>query len=827
MGLVFFFTQNPLLAQSETSGREKPYRATATKTHNIQHTILKVDFDFENEKLHGEEFLTLSPHFYATDSVSLNAKSMLIHEVSIDKKLKKIPLKYEYRNNILNIKLDKTYQKNENYTLYIKYTAQPNLVENKKTAAISDDKGLYFINSKGKLPHLPTQIWTQGETESSSVWFPTIDKPNQKSTQEIYMSVPENMVTLSNGILKSQKKIANNKRTDHWVMDKKHAPYLFFMAVGDFEVIKDSWNGIVVDYYVEKKYAPFARQTFGMTPKMLDFYSKKFKYPFPWAKYSQIVGRNFVSGAMENTTAVIHAENAYQTDEDLNDENQWEAVIAHELVHHWFGDLVTTESWANLTINESFANYCEYLWFEHQYGKDLADHHLMVNTGQYIHAPQDFQKNLVRFNYHSREDMFDRVSYNKGGAILHMLRKYLGDEAFFEGIYDFLKTHEYSTAEAHQLRLSFEKISGKDLNWFFNQWYFSNGNPILNYTTQFDPMKKEIKIHLSQKEFQPFEFPLEIDIFEGTKKQRVKVWVEAKEENIFSFPVSKNPSLINLNPEGILLSKINEDKTPEQLFTQFTQSQDYFAQYKALENALEKDKNNAWTHKILLSALKHHSYKIRVKALENISIVEEKNAKIFQSEIEKIAQNDKSSLVKGMALFVLAQSKNPKFLKLFEKNISAPSTAMKSASFLGIANLSPEKIKNFSEKIDLTHAPTPITEHLIPIIVKNKLEKHAKDIAGTCAFYPFIQYNSPDLGDSAKEGFFWIMQNDFPQAVENITKNLVQVKKEIPAGTENVFKEILKIGLDEKMKTLKNSPDNHSLLHQVELLNQALKVYQN
>jgi Aminopeptidase N len=186
----------------------------------LKHTKLKVNFDYQKEQMNGEEWLTASPYFYPTDSIVLNAKAMLIHEVSLDKGGAKTPLKYDYKDDMLKINLDKTYNRNQDYTVYIKYTARPNEVTQKGSAAISEAKGLYFINPQGKEEGKPTQIWTQGETEASSAWFPTIDKPNQKTTQEIYITVPDKYVTLSNGSLKESKNEGNNLRTDHWVMDK-------------------------------------------------------------------------------------------------------------------------------------------------------------------------------------------------------------------------------------------------------------------------------------------------------------------------------------------------------------------------------------------------------------------------------------------------------------------------------------------------------------------------------------------------------------------------------------------------------------------------------
>ena len=174
-------------------------------------------------------------------------------------------------------------------------------------------------------------------------------------------------------LLISQKKNADGTRTDYWKMDLPHAPYLFFMGVGDYAIIKDSYKGKEVSYYVEKEYAPVARKIFGHTPEMIAFYSKITGVDFPWPKYSQITGHDYVSGAMENTTATLHSDAAQQDARQLTDGNEWEDVIAHELFHQWFGDLVTCESWSNITLNESFADYSETLWNEYKYGKDAGD----------------------------------------------------------------------------------------------------------------------------------------------------------------------------------------------------------------------------------------------------------------------------------------------------------------------------------------------------------------------------------------------------------------------------------------------------------------------
>jgi len=825
--LGILFSTN-VAAQTETSGREKVYRATHTKVTELKHTKLKVNFDYQKEQMNGEEWLTASPYFYASNTLTLDAKGMLIHEVALESNGKKSPLKYDYKDDVLTITLDKTYQKNQDYTVYIKYTSRPNEVKQEGSAAINDAKGLYFINAQGKDPDMPTQIWTQGETESSSAWFPTIDKPNQKTTQEIYMTVPDKYVTLSNGILKDSQKESNGLRTDHWVMDKRHSTYLFFMGVGEYAIVKDKWKNIPVDYYIEKEYEPYAKQIYGNTPEMIEFFSKKLGYDYPWAKYAQISGRNYVSGAMENTTATLHGSDILQKPGQLIDENTWEDTIAHELFHHWFGDLVTAESWSNLTVNESFANYSEYLWNEFKYGKDQADYHQMTDVNMYIHNPTDFKKNLVRFDYASREDVFDLVTYQKGGGILHMLRNYLGDAAFFAGMQDYLKTNEYQNAEAHQLRLSFEKVSGKDLNWFFNQWYFGSGNPKINYSYTFEPVKKQVAVTIEQTQEQPFQFPLAIDVYENGKPKRYNVWVNAEAKNTFNFDVSKNADLVNINADGVLLAEINDTKTPDQYLMQFTGSKEFKSRYNALNGIKDQVGKNPAATKLLSAAIKDPYFRTRIKALQLMDLSNTDQLKTLGSDVEKLASGDPKTLVQAAAISALAKTKDKKYMPVFEKGINAVSNAVKASSVGAIVAIDPSKAVAYADKIDLEGASETLAAQMLPIIVKNKVTSQMANIAQFAAFYPFIKFQNPELGKSAEEGFNWIMTSDNVKATESITKILGQAKGQIGENPQvkMMISQMLKDGLNKKMELLKQNPQSAASINkQIDLLNKAIEDF--
>lgn len=699
--------QNEELA--DTSWK-KVYRESYARINNLVHTKLDVKFDYDKSFLYGKEWLTLKPHFYPTDSVLLDAKGMEIKEVSVVKGMEKAKLKYAYDGMQLNIKLDKSYTRNDSYTLYIEYVSKPNELKVEGSAAITDAKGLYFINPKGEEKDKPTQIWTQGETEANSVWFVTIDKPNQKTTEEIYMTVPSKYVTLSNGLLKSQKKNTDGTRTDYWKMDQPHSPYLFFMGVGDYAIIKDvPYKGKEVSYYVEKPYAPYAKGIFGNTPEMIKFFSEKLGVEYPWAKYAQIVGRDYVSGAMENTTATLHQESAYQNNRQLADGNIWEETIAHELFHQWFGDLVTAESWSNLTVNESFANYSEYLWDEYKYGKDYADAHNFEDMQGYILSGSD-KKNLVRFHYSNKEDMFDAVSYNKGGRILHMLRNYVGDDAFFKSLNNYLTTNKYKAGEAAQLRLAFEEVTGKDLNWFWNQWYYGSGHPKLKISYNYDvPGVAKVYVEQTQKSDKVFKLPIAIDIYTAGNKVRQNVWIENKLDS-FSFPYSSKPELINVDADKILLAEKTDNKSEENILTQWKYAKTYLDRREALDFFAKKSMPE------LSKGLNDKFADLRQYTMQKIAATPYKKDGVVLETIEGIAKKDADKKTKAAAISYLAKNGDAKYLPIYQAAVTDSSYSVAGAALKGLVALDAANAYNLAKKYSLNAKGalgTTITDILI------------------------------------------------------------------------------------------------------------------
>jgi aminopeptidase N len=817
ISFILLFTALFLFKAQDYSG----YNPSATIINDLVHTKLKVRFDIPNEKLFGEAWITLKPHFYPTDSLTLDAKGMEIATVTLDGGK---ALKYNYKDSKLKINLGKTYKKDESYTIYIKYTAIPSTVTQKGSAAISAAKGLYFINPKGEEEDKPTQIWTQGETESGSCWFPTIDKPNQKTSQEIYITVPDKYITLSNGLLKTQTKNSDGTRTDYWNMDKKHAPYLFFMGIGDFAVVKDKWKDISVDYYVEKEYEPYAKAIFGYTPEMMQFYSDILKYPYPWSKYSQIAGRDYVSGAMENTTATIHAENAQQKPGQLIDANIWETIIAHELFHHWFGDLVTTESWANLTVNESFANYSEYLWLEYKYGKDRAESHKEEEKEGYLFGGDNFAKDLVRFQYKDKEDVFDNVSYNKGGIILHMLRNYLGDDAFFAGLTKYLTENQYKTAEAHNLRLAWEEVSGKDLNWFFNQWYFGNGHPKLKVTYSYDSKKKVVKAGIIQTQEPKFQFPLDIDVYENGKAIRHKVWVKALETNTFELPYKSTPQLVNINPDDVLLSEItDDDKTTSQYLFQYKNAPEYHSRKEALEKLADVQTSNSQALETLLQAASSDKFEGLRKLA--VSLLKEENTEVQKKSVpilEKVAASDSKTLVRAEAIKKLGKINAKKYIDLFKKLSAGESYAVKSACINALLTVDQTAAANIVSSIDDKDLGGDLTISVVNVAVAtqdvSKLPLISKNVINI-----FLRAESQEDADRAFAAVGFIMSGDYPKETKTVVDSFVKLyprAKRYNYG--EIVLQIMQGALQMKQRASNSSPSSQSLKDQVKYITDGL-----
>ena len=652
------FVDLDTITVSATAGKPV-YRETAPKLWDITHTRVALSFDRKAKTATAREWITLHPYCYASDSVVLDAKGMKIDSVMQVAGNSVVSVRYVYAADKLTIRFARKYTSRDTLVLYFRYTAMPYAEKTGGSAAISDDRGLYFINTDGQSPTKPAHIWTQGETESNSHWLITIDKPNTRFTTRVELTIPDSLVTLSNGSMVKQVKGSKGMRTDIWQSDLSIQAYAVMFAIGKYSVVKDKWMGKEVNYYVEPEYARYASGMFAHTTDMLSFFSRRTGVTYPWAKYSQVVVRDYVSGAMENTSASLFGEFMNMTDRELEDKDN-EDIVAHELFHQWFGDYVTCESWSNLTVNESFANYGEQLWRRFRFGDASADELAWKDLQIYIATSRGGDPALVRYYYDDKEQMFDGISYNKGGAILHYLNSLIGDEAFDRAMKVYLTRNALSSAEAHHWRQAVEAATGKDWSRFFDQWYFRGGHPVLKVNYNYNDTLQQLAVEIVQAQEDStfmYDLPLETAVIFGDS-YTVEPWHITNKTTRFTYPYRNGvrPVLIP-DVRHVLPGEIKENKKPAQWLAQYLGSKDYVSRRLAIAAAVKQMSDSSF-QVLIDQALADTLVNIRRYAFEQLGRASsDRYRKRWTPTAIAAATNDKDRHVRAAACEVLGDWK--------------------------------------------------------------------------------------------------------------------------------------------------------------------------
>lgn len=689
LSILLASCKGPEQAENKTPKEQKlyavpDYQAAYTKRVDLINTTLFLTPLWKEKEMKGLAEITCKQHFYPSDSITLNAREMSILNVSLVNGNDKRLLKFEYDKLFLTIRLPRIYYSNEEIKIAIEYIAKPEATVVPGHIPFKSDKGLFFVDPDSTDDSRPTQLWTQGETESNSVWFPTIESPEQKTTTDIFITVDSAFKTLSNGLLIETTNNNNGTFTWHWKNELPAAPYLVFIGVGDYSIVKDKWNGMEVSYYVDPPYEKYARLAFGNTPEMMTFFSKLLGVTYPWQKYSQIVVHDYISGAMENVTAVVHGTNMQQ-DEGSNIDDSYEHYIAHELFHQWFGNLVTCRSWSNITLNEGFANYSEYLWNEYKYGRTKAESDLNKSLRSYFRSAEKNDPPLIRYQYKDPEDVYDRISYNKGGNILNMLRSYLGDSAFFKGCNIYLTDNRFSSAEADQLRVAFEKASGEDLNWFFNQWFFRGGHPQLTVSYSWnETLKKEtIKIKQIQDLTKNplYKLPLDIDFYFSDSIVRKRI-VMTKSTQEFDFPLNEKPKVVSVDAERTLVGTITTERPEEETIYLYDHSKYVRDRSQSVVAIGFVAETNTPGSQMIRRALKDSAEIVRQDALIYASIICQNEPASIKEAMFDIAEHDPSSACRSTAIQrIKTYYKAEECVPLFEKLLKDKSHIVVASAF--------------------------------------------------------------------------------------------------------------------------------------------------
>lgn len=425
--------------------------------------------------------------------------------------------------------------------------------------------GLWFVGPDKHHPERHLQLWSQNQDEDARYWLPCHDHPDHKQSLRVVATVPRGQTALSNGRLLSRHETADGRVVFDWELQRPVPIYLLTLVVGPFVEVVQQREPLPISYWVLPGREAEGERSFGRTPQMVRFYEELLATPYPFEKYDQVAVEEFVFGGMENASMTT------QTDLTLHDERaaldfSSEPLVSHELAHQWFGDLVTCHTWAHAWLNEGFATYMELLWHHHRHGDDDFDCARLRYMRKYIKEDGSrYRRPLVEHRYKEPIDLFDAHLYEKGAAVLHMLRCKLGDEGFFAGVRGYLEAHADGTVETTDLRRAMERATGESLGAFFRQWVeVEAGYPTLKARGSWVSREKVFTLELEQRADGDTVFELDIDVvvLDGDgRDETIRVRLDGARKQL-RLPGDKMPAQVLVDPRGDLLCNL-ELELPE------------------------------------------------------------------------------------------------------------------------------------------------------------------------------------------------------------------------------------------------------------------------
>ncbi len=543
MSKLYFDSENNGHKSFELPGARPHYNPD--RPGQVKHIFLDLVLDIPNKSFQGTCTITLTPIRRSIHQLVLDAVDLNITSVQVDQ----TPQPFDYDGEQLHIQLQTPTEVGKDIKIAIAYGVE------------KPQRGLYFISPDKHYPNKPTQVWTQGEDEDSRFWFPCFDYPGQLATSELRVKVPKQFIAISNGELIATEEAGEDK-IYHWLQQQVHPTYLMTLAVGDFAEIRDEWNGKPVTYYVEKGYEEEARRSMGKTPRMMEFFSEKFGYPYPYPKYAQVCVDDFIFGGMENTSTTLLTDRCLLDERAALDNMRTESLVAHELAHQWFGDLVVIKHWSHAWIKEGLASYSEVFWTEYEYGSDDAAYYLLGEARSYISEDSSrYRRPIVTHIYREAIELYDRHLYEKGACVYHMIRTELGDELFWKAIQTFVQDNAHNTVETVDLLRAIEKATGRNLLFLFDQYVFRGGHPDYKVAYSWDADSQLAKVTVIQTQAKEGKngsdselFDLKIPIAFGYTQENGKtpelktftVKVHEREQS-FYFPLEKKPEFISFD----------------------------------------------------------------------------------------------------------------------------------------------------------------------------------------------------------------------------------------------------------------------------------------
>ncbi len=621
-------------------------------TTDLQHVEMHISFDEPAKKIMGTvlETMAILPQKDTVKEIVLDAVNLNIQNVWIEEgKGKKLPLVFSTKDSAkLHITLDKIHPYNVPFTVGIQYWAQ------------HPKKGLYFMEPDTFNTVRPQQIWTQGEGEDNRNWLPIYDYPNDKATTDMFVTVRADQQALSNGKLIGKQKNSGGTVTWHWNESHPYSTYLIMLGIGHYDVVKDKWRGKDVDYWMYPGWGPEADRIFGLTPDMIEFYSSRTGYPYAWEKYDQIPIADFTFGGMENVTATT-LNDYVMFDKRSGVDFSSEGLIAHELAHQWFGDLVTCRSWIQIWLNESFATYFEAMYRQYHDGEDEFEEEIQGAQNAGIDAEKSLgKKAIIAPNNYTAND------YPRGAATLNMLRHILGDSGWWHSIHHYLDVHQFQPVVTEDFKMAIEEATGQNLAWFFDEWLYKSGHPVFDVTYHYDDAAA--MLHLSVAQIQgrdtltgTFKLPVDVELTFSDGSTRLQTLKIEDSSQDFDIPARAKPVMVIFDKGNTIIKELNIQNTPDAWIYQLSNAKPAIERSHAAL-AMQPDAVGHDQHAfeaLKTAAMRDPFWAVRLHALTTLGNWASPTYSILDLLLDR-SKNDPRADVRSEAIKRLAQVSYPK-----------------------------------------------------------------------------------------------------------------------------------------------------------------------
>ncbi|MEL7511220.1 MAG: M1 family metallopeptidase [Cyanobacteria bacterium J06554_3] len=618
----------------------------------VEHIALDLVFDIPNKRYSGTCKIRINPIIDGVKKLTLDAVNLQIKSV----KVANAKQDFDYDGELLSVTLKNPTKTNKPFVLNIEYAVE------------TPQRGIYFVGPDEHYPDKPLQVWTQGEDEDSRFWFPCFDYPGQLATSEIKAQVPKKFTVVSNGELADVTAKGSDK-IYHWKLDKVHPSYLMTLAIGEFEEIKDEWKGRPVRYYFEKGRKAEAKLTMGKTPQMMDALSKWFGYDYAFSNYDQVCVSDFIFGGMENTTTTLLTDRCMIDKRAAIDNQRAETLVAHELAHQWFGDLVVINHWSQAWVKEGAATYSEVLWVEETLGQDEAFYYHLNHARAYLSEDKSrYRRPLVTHIYREAIELYDRHIYEKGSCVYHMIRMALGDELFTRSLSTLLTDNAHTTVETIDLLRAIDKATGRNLRYLFDQYVYRGGHPDYKIGYSWDSDSNLAKLTITQTQVEDGKsqvqeglFDLKIPIGFGYKAKTkagkaevktFKVRIHEREQALY-FPLEHKPDFISFDVGNHFLKTVELAYPVAELKAQLVNDPDPISRLFAAEALAKKGSLEAVS--ALDDALKTEAFwAVRAEIAEQLGSIQ-----LVQAEESLIrATKDKHPKVRRAVVTALGKVKS-------------------------------------------------------------------------------------------------------------------------------------------------------------------------